>query len=197
MKASSEYKSLARENLKNNWGSAILVCLITALIGIVLGIIPFVGPIVSALLSGQLIVAELIYFIKLNSKSSPKVREMFDGFSKNWLNNFITHLVYSIYIVLWTLLFIIPGIIKAYSYSMTMFLKAKNPELKTKEAITMSRKIMDGKKWKLFCLEFSFIGWALLSIITLGIGFLFLAPYVQASVTAFYEDAYAQYQPEN
>lgn len=194
MKSSFEYRNYARENLKGNWGSAILVCLIVMLISGLLSFIPIVGSVISIMLSGQLIVAEFVYFIKLHQKTNPKVGIIFDNFSTNWLNNFITYLVHGIYIILWTLLFIIPGIIKSFSYSMTMFLKAKNPQLKTNEAIKMSMEIMYGKKWKLFCLEFSFIGWALLSILTLGIGFLFLIPYMQSSITAFYEDAYKQYQ---
>lgn len=194
MKTSFEYRNRARENLKGNWGTAILVCLIVMLISVLISFIPIIGWIISLLFSGQIIVAELIYFIKLNQKSNPKIGVIFEGFAANWVGNFITYLVYTIYIVLWTLLFIIPGIIKSFSYAMTMFLKAKNPELKTNEAITMSREIMNGKKWKLFCLEFSFIGWVLLSILTFGIGFFFLIPYMDASITAFYEDAYKQYQ---
>ena len=70
----------------------------------------------------------------------------------------------------------------------------KNPEMKAVEAITLSRSIMYGKKWKLFCLDVSFIGWAILSIFTLGIGLIFLIPYINASHVAFFEDAYFAYQ---
>ncbi len=190
MKLSSEYRSIARNNLTNNWGSAIVVCLITLAVSAVCGFVPVIGAIASLLLVGQLAVGEIIYFAKLHNKQNPTIGTMFTDFGKNLINNFVTYLLQSLYIALWTLLFIIPGIVKTYSYAMTMFLKAKRPELSSNEAITMSREMMDGKKWKLCCLQFSFIGWILLSILTFGIGFIFLLPYMQASTVAFFEDAY-------
>lgn len=194
MKISSEYRSIARSNLKNNWGTAILVCIIILAISSVLGIIPVVGTVVSVLLAGQLAVGEIYYFIALNNKEKPQVNTIFKDFGNDLFKNFIVFILQILYIVLWTLLFIIPGIIKTYSYSMTMFLKAKQQNLQPNEAITLSRQIMDGKKWKLFCLHFSFIGWIILSTLSFGIGFIFLMPYIQASTTAFYEDAYTEYQ---
>ena len=194
MRKSVEYRSFARECLKNNWGTAILVCLITFGISALVGMIPVVGTIASLLLAGPLVVAELIYFVKLNRKEEATVGTMFTNFGKELINNFLTYLLQAIFTVLWTLLFLIPGIIKTYSYAMTMYLRVKNPQLKATEAITLSRKIMDGKKWDLFCLHLSFIGWAILSVLTFGIGFIFLLPYMQASQTAFYEDAFSQYQ---
>ena len=194
MKKSAEFRNVARENLKGNWGTAIVVCLIVIAITAILGIIPVVGSIAMLLLTGQLIVGEFNYFIKLNNKQEAKISSMFTGFGENLINNFLTYLLQTIYTILWTLLFIVPGIIKSYSYSMTMFIKSKKPELGANDAITLSRQIMNGKKWKLFCLHFSFIGWAILSVLTFGIGFLFLMPYMQASITAFYEDAYNSYQ---
>lgn len=194
MKNSAEYRSIARGSLKNNWGTAILVCIIILAISSVLGIIPAVGSIVSILLAGQLAVGELYYFIALNNKENAQINLIFKDFGNDLFKNFVVLLLQMLYTALWTLLFIIPGIIKSYSYSMTMFLKAKQPNLEANEAITLSRKIMDGKKWKLFCLQFSFIGWIILCFLTFGIGFIFLMPYIQASTTAFYEDAYAEYQ---
>ena len=76
---------------------------------------------------------------------------------------------------------------------MTLYLKAKEPSLEANEAITKSREIMNGKKWKLFCLHFSFIGWLLLTIITFGIMLFYVLPYMEASVTAFYEDVYNEH----
>lgn len=98
-----------------------------------------------------------------------------------------------IFIFLWTLLLIIPGIIKYYSYSMSGFIMAENPEIDAKEAMTISIDMMKGNKWRLFCLGFSFIGWALLSLLTMGIGFLFLGPYVNASYASFYDDISREY----
>ena len=94
----------------------------------------------------------------------------------------------AIFTMLWSLLFIIPGIIKAYSYSMSGFIMAENPEMSAKEAMTVSIDMMKGNKWRLFCMEISFIGWGLLSVLTLGIGFLWLSPYMNAAYAAFYDD---------
>lgn len=194
MKKSEEYRNVARQNLKNNWGTAILICIVILLLSSISSIIPYIGSIASLLLAGQLAVGEYYFFIALHNKETANFGIVFKDFGTDLIKNFLVYLLQTIYTALWTLLLIIPGIIKSYAYSMTMFLKAKQPNLNANEAITLSRKIMDGKKWKLFCLHFSFIGWMLLSIITFGIGFLFLIPYMQASSTAFFEDAYAEYQ---
>ena len=82
----------------------------------------------------------------------------FDRLGAGFCMNFLTGL----YIVLWTLLFIIPGIIKSFSYAMAPYILAEHPEMTASEAITESRRMMDGNKWRLFCLDFSFIGWDLL-----------------------------------
>ena len=94
----------------------------------------------------------------------------------------------SIFTALWTLLFIIPGIIKAYAYSMSGFILTENPEMTAKEAMEVSQKMMQGNKWRLFCLEFSFIGWKLLGALSLGIGMLWVNPYYNAAVAAFYDE---------
>ena len=97
-------------------------------------------------------------------------------------------LLRAIYTFLWSLLFVIPGIIKSYSYSMAAYILYEHPELTPNEAITKSRELMDGNKWRLFCLEFSFIGWAFLCLFTCGIGYLWLLPYEEAAVAAFYRE---------
>ena len=122
-----------------------------------------------------------------------------------------------LYIVLWSLLLVIPGIVKTYSYAMTPYIMAEHPSLTANEAITESRRIMDGKKWRLFCLDLSFIGWELLCslplcagyflilryftgseamaismilllTIPLSIGFFFVRPYEEAAWATFYRD---------
>jgi uncharacterized membrane protein len=97
-------------------------------------------------------------------------------------------LLRSLYIALWTLLLVIPGIVKSYSYAMTPYILAENPDMTAAEAITRSKEMMYGHRWNLFCLEISFIGWRLLCLLTLGIGNLWLRPYMQASGAAFYRE---------
>ena len=92
-----------------------------------------------------------------------------------------------VYTLLWTLLLVIPGIIKAYSYSMTFYILRENTEMTAGDAITASQKMMDGHKMDLFLLSLSFIGWAILASITFGIGYLWLIPYIYTAYAAFYE----------
>lgn len=92
-----------------------------------------------------------------------------------------------VYTLLWTLVLVIPGIIKAYSYSMTFYILRENPEMTAGDAITASQKMMDGHKMDLFLLSLSFIGWAILASITFGIGYLWLIPYIYTAYAAFYE----------
>ena len=112
---------------------------------------------------------------------------------KPYLHKVWGMLLMYILIVLWTLLFIIPGIIKTYSYAMTPYILHENPELSASEAIHRSRMMMRGHKFDLFYLYLSFIGWFLLCLLTAGIGFLWLAPYVDTSLAAFYEDVKSDY----
>ena len=94
----------------------------------------------------------------------------------------------ALYVLLWTLLLVIPGIIAALRYSMTNYILAENPEMKAGEAIDASKELMDGNKWRLFCLGFSFIGWEILAACVPVIGVLVLLPYTSAANAAFYRD---------
>ena len=99
-----------------------------------------------------------------------------------------------ILLYLWTLLFIIPGIIKIFSYAMTNFILEENPELSASEAIHRSRMMMKGHKFDLFWLSLSFIGWFFLCCLTFGIGFIWLIPYAQTSIAAFYKELKVEYE---
>ena len=103
---------------------------------------------------------------------------------KNMLGMFLMGL----FTFLWMLLFIVPGIIKAYAYAMTPYILVDNPELGPNEARLKSIEMMRGHKGKLFGLELSFIGWFLLCILSLGVGFIWLAPYYQTTHAAFYHN---------
>lgn len=108
------------------------------------------------------------------------------------LKALLLQLAMGLFIFLWLLLLIIPGIVAAYRYSMAPYLMAENPNLGVMEAIRMSKQMMIGNKGRLFFLELSFIGWAILCIFTLGIGYLWLFPYINASEAAFYVDLRAR-----
>lgn len=109
------------------------------------------------------------------------------GFGK-YLHNVLGNFLVGLYISLWSLLFIVPGIIKAFSYAMTPYILVEYPELSVNEAIDKSRELMRGNKWRLFLLGLSFIGWILLCIPTFGIGTFWVGPYVETTIAAFYKD---------
>ena len=126
------------------------------------------------------------------------LENLFDGFrGGRYTRVFCALFLVNLFTFLWALLLIIPGIMKAFSYALTPYIIMDEPELTARQAITRSCEIMEGRRWKLFCLYLSFIGWGILSLLTFGIGFLWLVPYMNASIAAFYEDARAEYEAEN
>ena len=106
---------------------------------------------------------------------------------------FFMQLLRSVYTFLWSLLFFFPGIYAAYGYAMTPYILSENPEMTANEAITKSKELMDGNRFRLFCLEISFFGWALVvALFTFGIGVLWLKPYMETSFAAFYREIKAE-----
>lgn len=106
----------------------------------------------------------------------------------NWIHNVLGMLLTSVFIFLWSLLFLIPGIIKCFSYAMTPYILIEHPEMSVNKAIDESIYLMDGHKFDYFYLGLSFIGWIILSIMSFGIGFIWLIPYIQTTMAAFYAD---------
>lgn len=130
-------------------------------------------------------------YAKFNLNLVDKLEGTFENlfaYFSYWKTTAVAKLLRSIYLLLWSLLFIIPGIIAALSYAMTEYILAENPEISAGEAINLSKQMMDGNKWRLFCLRLSFIGWDILCGFTLGIGYLWLNPYKQAAEAAFYRE---------
>ncbi|MBR1635347.1 MAG: DUF975 family protein [Lachnospiraceae bacterium] len=109
------------------------------------------------------------------------------AFSPRWANNVITLLLRDIFLYLWFCLFLIPGFVKMYSYRMVPFILADNPDMGGTEAITLSRRMMDGQKWNAFVLDLSFIGWYFLAALTFGlVGIFWTQPYRQATDAELY-----------
>lgn len=177
----------ARESLNGKWGVAVGVSVIYLLIVGSIGIIPIVGSLASLFIAGHFAVGLSIFSLAISRNQDARIEQLFLGF-----NNYVTilgaYLLMILYILLWTLLLIIPGIIAALSYSMTFYILADDDTIKAQEALDKSKKMMDGYKWKYFCLGLRFIGWALLCLLTLGIGFFWLVPYIHVSVAKFYDD---------
>lgn len=121
------------------------------------------------------------------STAAPKIETLFSRFS-TFGNALVLRLLMFLKTLAWALLFIIPGIIAAYRYSMAPYIMAENPDMSAMDAIEQSKQMMVGNKGRLFCLDFSFIGWWILAAFTGGIGGVFLLPYMKAATTAFYLD---------
>jgi uncharacterized membrane protein len=122
-------------------------------------------------------------------KDEVDIGQLFDGFKGDRFGkSLVLYILTTLYTFLWSLLFVIPGIVKSYSYSMAFYIMHDRPDLTASQCIDESRRLMDGRKMDLFCLHLSFIGWAILCVFTLGIGALWLEPYMQTAQANFYEE---------
>lgn len=128
------------------------------------------------------------YFIR-NTYEKPDITDVFFGFQKNYLGNVKTMAIVFLKTFLWTLLFIIPGIIKSFEYSIIPYILAEEPEISSEEAFSRAKALMTGHKWHLFVFSLSYIGWALLgAIVCCGVGSLFVMPYINAGLAEFYKE---------
>lgn len=152
---------------------------------------------VGLVLGGPLEFGFTDYCLRAVRKEENNTGVLFTGFSNSFGKNFGLFILRTVYVFLWYLLFCIPGIIKSYSYSMAFYLMKDNPELGPKDAITASRKLMNGHKWELFILDLSFILWILLGCLTFGILLiLHVGPWMSLSRAKFYESIKEQPAPE-
>jgi uncharacterized membrane protein len=181
---------MARESLKGKWGLAIGTFVVYSLIAVSIQRIPIVGVIASLLISGPFAIGLAFFSLSISRNQDAKLEQIFQGF-KNFGTALGAYVLTSLFIFLWTLLLIIPGIIAAISYSMTFYILADDNSIGAMDAMDKSKKMMDGYKWKSFCLGLRFFGWTLLCILTLGIGFLWLIPYAHVSMAKFYDDVKA------
>lgn len=157
---------------QKKWGTVALIALIFGLIGLILS-----GPFE---MSNTKISLDTV-------KSKPtKVEDALYGFS-DFSRSLLAYIINGIFIILWGLLLIVPGIIKSLSYSMTFFIMEEDKTIDANSARKKSMEMMDGHKWSLFCLLISFIGWYILCILTLGILTFWVTPYVNTAVAEFYD----------
>jgi uncharacterized membrane protein len=177
-----ELKRQSREHLTGNWGLTIGTFLGGMLITSTASAIPIVNIFVSAACTVGLIIFSLNLL-----KDNAQFEDAFKAFPDILRLTGASFLI-GLFAFLWSLLFLIPGIIKAYSYSMTLYIMSEDLDIYIMDAIEKSRHMMNGFKMKLFLLELSFIGWGILCLFTLGIGFLWLVPYVSVAKAAFYND---------
>ncbi len=185
-----EIRAEARTQLEGHWTELIPVWIIYLLIFAGIGFVfgsdgGFLNMAANLVLGGPFLMGITGIFLKLYRREPFELGNLFDGF-KDFSRTLSAYLLISLYVFLWLLLLIVPGIIAALGYSMTFFIMADNPNLPASEALRQSKAMMQGHKTELFLLGLSFIGWILLAILTMGIGLLWLNSYVYASYTIFY-----------
>lgn len=177
----------ARESLRGRWGLAIGTFLIYTVISGTVGSAGNAGAIISLLISGPFALGAATFSLAISRGKDAKVEQIFQGF-----NRFATalgaYLLMLVFVLLWMLLLVIPGIIAALSYSMTFYILSDEQSIKAEDALKKSKVMMDGYKLKLFYLCIRFFLLALLCVLTLGIGFLWLIPYVHVTMAKFYDD---------
>ncbi len=177
-------RALGNQIFSTEWLFALLVSLVVSgILGLASSFV-----ILPLLIGGPLTFGLNQYYLNLSRRAgkADSVEPIIDGFRIDLSGNIITGLLISLYTFLWSLLFFIPGIVKNLSYSMAFYIKADHPELSASQAITASRRFMDGYKMKLFFLYLSFIGWIFVGAFCCGIGTLWVDAYMKAATTEFY-----------
>ena len=205
MKSNQYYKDEALSALRGNWANALVATIILVALALFFSsndainsyyqrivINPFIGYSLSFVSLFVLLPLAAGYSnsmrVLLETGDNRLTNNSFSLAFGNWLHVVWGMILSTIYIFLWTLLLIIPGIIKSYSYALTPYILVEHPEMSANEAIEESMRLMDGHKFDLFYLQLSFIGWAILSILSLGLGFFWLIPYQMTAQAAFYRD---------
>lgn len=191
MKTRAELKSMAKGQIRGNIGIlfviSLIVSVISGLASLVLNFIPGGGLLVSIIITPAFTISVLRVYLNLAKGQKPAAADAFSGFNDFW-SAFKVNFLVGIFTFLWSLLLIVPGIIKAISYSQATLIVAENPGISAREAINRSKAMMDGHKTDYFVLGLSFIGWCLLGAITFGIAYIWIIPYMQATLINFYND---------
>jgi uncharacterized membrane protein len=183
----AQINTRARSSLAGRWGWTIAFCLLFGLLEMAVQLVPYIGGLAMLILCGPFILGYHIFFLTFIRSGKAELGMMFKGF-ENFGNALGAYLLQVLFVFLWTLLLIIPGIIASLSYSQTMYLLAEDKTLGPLEAIRQSKKMMQGHKLRLLGLHIRYFGWSLVCILTLGIGLLWLSPYIGTGLAHFYED---------
>lgn len=181
---------MAKESLSGQWGLAIgtfiIYFLVVGAIQLPSVFFPFTG-LLNLIIVGPMAVGVSYFSLSLSRRQQANVGQIFSGFY-NFGNTLGAYLLMVLFVLLWSILLIIPGIIAAFSYSLTFFILAEDTSISPMQALDKSKAMMDGYKAKLFRLYLRFLPWALLCVLTLGIGFFWLIPWIQVTFAKFYDD---------
>ncbi|UTW66306.1 DUF975 family protein [bacterium SCSIO 12643] len=198
MTQNAELMRIARRSLDGKWVLAVGTHLIFIIISAALqGLTSYfeAAGLLYLITSGPLALGLSIFALNIYKDEDAGVENLFEGF-QNFVNSAAAYLLMTLFIILWSLLLIIPGIIASISYSQTMFIMADDPNIGPMDAIDKSKEMMYGYKMKYFRMMLRLLGLGLLCILTLGIGFFFLIPYAQVLMAAFYQDLKGETQEE-
>ena len=195
----AELKAKAKEQIKGKIGImlviSLIIAVITAAVAWIVGKIPYVGTAIAPLVVAPAFTLSITRVVLgITAGVKPAVGDAFCGFDDYW-SAIKLHLLSGLYIFLWSLLFVIPGIVKTYAYSMAVYILAENKGKSARECIKESMAMTKGHKWELFVLDLSFFGWALLVAITGGIASIWVGPYIQATFANVYLDLKAKAAP--
>ena len=183
-------KAKAREDLNfkifgENWMMALLAYVVFGALIAAANVLPGAGPII---LLGPLTYGMNYLFLKVaRTKQTADLGDLFKGFTDDFGGTLLIGLMSSIFTFLWMLLLIVPGIVKSYAYSMAYYIKADHPEYDWKACLDQSQAMMKGHKWEFFVLQLSFLGWIIVGSLCLGIGMLWVSPYMETAKAEFYE----------
>lgn len=220
MKTNQEFKNAALDALKGRWPQVLVATIV-----VVLMVLLIMGPyssINTLVVNGKTIsstfilvsialffLGGLLVFSPMNVGYTYALYQLYaegdervtgnsfrNGFSRYFRNVWGMFLM-GLFVNLWSLLLIVPGFVKMYSYALTPYILIDYPELSANQAINLSKKMMKGHKFDLFYLHLSFVGWAILSIFTLCVGLLWLVPYMTVTQAAFYQNVKNEYLSNN
>ena len=188
----AELKALARQQLgggifTNPWLMAVLTVFLVSVVTGLANLIPLVGAIGVLVVTGPLGYGLNYIFLKQARDGQPvKIADLFKGFENDFGDNFLLGFMSGLFVALWSLLLVVPGIVKTYAYSMAYYIKLDHPEYKWRQCLDQSQAMMKGYKMTLFVQDLSFIGWYIVGSFCLGVGTLWAQAYLTAARAQFY-----------
>ena len=183
----------AQESLKGKWGISIAACLIAGVITIMITILggylineDWGGNLLSLFVTPPIGVGLALFFLNIHTGNKLEIKTIFNPFKDVWLNSVLAYFMMIVIILIGFLLFFIPGVIATLMFSQVLYIIAEDNKIDPYNALVKSKKMMEGNKWKLFKIMLRILLLAIVCILTLGIGFIWLAPYQNAVYAKFY-----------
>lgn len=185
--STSSIKKIGKANMKLQWGASLVALIIFSALIATATVIPVIGNLI---VIGPLTFG--LFFVFYSASKGEKINfwDLFKGFETCFGETFLSQILVSVFTFLWSMLFIVPGIIKTYAYSMTLYLQMREPGLEAQEAIKKSQEYMKGYKMNLFLLDLSFLGWDILEVLTCGILMIYVEPWKMHCKVEFFNQVY-------